>query len=129
MALQTDRLVMIGLGVEGDVPPNDVQPPLADGIHLRWSLRSELGFPWYGCFLFRRQHRPGEPACLGETLSKLPTGTWPSAALSTPYGQVISDQPLVFTDDFPLASSTEFDLRAREYLLFTLDAENSAFRV
>jgi hypothetical protein len=129
MALQTDRLVMVGLGIEGDAPPNDDQPPLVDGIHLRWSFRRELGFPWYGFFLFRRPHRPGNPVCLGETLSKLPAGTWPSTELNTPYGQVSSDEALVFTEDFPAAGSTEFDLRARNFVQFTLDPVHAAFRV
>jgi hypothetical protein len=68
MPLQTDNLVMAGLGVRGDVPPNAVQPPLPDGIHLRWSFLAELGFPWHGFFLFRRLHQPGRPVCLGQTV-------------------------------------------------------------
>jgi len=129
MALQTDNLVMAGLGVLGDVPPNAVQPPLVDGIHLRWSFLAELGFPWYGFFLFRRPHRPSRPLCLGQILPKIPTGTWPSRLLNTPFGQVSSDQNLVFTDDFPAAGSAEFDLRARKYLRFTLDPGQPTYRV
>ena len=59
MALQTRNLAMVGLGVQGDSPPNELQPPLKDGVHLRWAFKRELGFPWHGYYLFRRNHRPG----------------------------------------------------------------------
>jgi hypothetical protein len=128
MALQTDRLVMAALSVLGDVPPNTIQPPLVDGIHLRWSCQSDLGFPWYGFFLFRRAHRPSRPICFGQILPKIPPGPWPSAVLNTPFGQVSSDRPLVFTDDFPAGGVAEFDLRARTYVRFSLDPAQSAYR-
>ena len=128
MALQTDRLVMAALGVLGDTPPNTIQPPLIDGIHLRWSFRTDVGFPWYGFFLFRRAHRPSRPVCFGQILPKIPSGPWPSAVLNTPFGQVSSDRPLVFTDDFPAGGVAEFDLRARAYVRFSLDAAQSAYR-
>lgn len=60
MALQTDNLVMVGLGMKNDQPANSIQPPLADGIHLRWAFKRELGFPWYGYSLFRRNHSLGD---------------------------------------------------------------------
>jgi hypothetical protein len=129
MALQTDNLVMAGLGVQADVPPNAVQPLLPDGIHLRWSFLTELGFPWHGFFLFRRPHRPSRPICLGGILPKMPPGTWPSAVLNTPFGQVSSDQNIVFTDDFPASGVAEFDLRARSYLRFSLDPGQAAYRI
>ncbi|HEX6077663.1 MAG TPA: hypothetical protein VFZ32_20695 [Micromonosporaceae bacterium] len=128
MALQTDRLVMAALGVLGDIPPNTIQPPLVNGIHLRWSPRIDLGFPWYGFFLFRRPHRPSRPVCFGQILPKIPSGPWPSAVLNTPFGQVRSDRPFVFTDDFPAGAVAEFDLRARTYVRFSLDATQSAYR-
>jgi len=59
MALQTSNLIMVGLGIQGDSPPNDMQPPLMDGVHLRWAFKRELGFPWHGYYLFRRNHKPG----------------------------------------------------------------------
>ncbi len=61
MALQTDNLMMIGLGVQKNSPPNTLQPPLMDGIHLRWAFKRELGFPWYGYYLFRRNHIDRDP--------------------------------------------------------------------
>jgi hypothetical protein len=42
---QSVHLVMVGLGVEADTPPVDIQPPLSDGVHLRWAFRREAGFP------------------------------------------------------------------------------------
>ncbi|PVE22765.1 hypothetical protein DC522_19145 [Microvirga sp. KLBC 81] len=129
MALQTDRLVLAALGVLGDIPPNAIQPPLSDGIHLRWSFRTDVGFPWYGFFLFRRPHWPSRPVCFGQILPNMPPGPWPSAVLNTPFGQVRSDRPLVFTDDFPAGGVAEFDLRARAYIRFALDPVHSAYRV
>jgi hypothetical protein len=129
MALQTDNLVMIGLGILGDTPPDAEQPELVDGIHLRWSFLRELGFPWYGFFLFRRPHRPGKPICLGDLFAKMKSGAWPGANLNTPYGQFSSDTNLAFTDDSPVAGSCELDLRARKYLRFTLDPQETAYRV
>ena len=52
------RLTMTGLGIAGDSPPNDFQPPLVDGIHLRWAFNPKRGFPGYGYYLFRRKY-PG----------------------------------------------------------------------
>jgi hypothetical protein len=129
MALQTDSLVIAALGVLGDVPANAVQPMLVDGIHLRWSFRADLGFPWYGFFLYRRAHRPSRPICFGQILPKIPSGPWPSALLNTPFGQANSDRPFVFTDDFPAGGIAEFDLRARTYVRFSLEAAQSAYRV
>jgi hypothetical protein len=60
MALQTQNLVMIGLGTQRDVPTNAIQPPLVDGVHLRWAFRRDLGFPWYGFYLYRRPHEGGK---------------------------------------------------------------------
>lgn len=129
MALQTDRLVMAALGVVGDTPPNAIQPRLVDGIHLRWSFRTDVGFPWYGFFLFRRPHRPSRPVCFGQILPKIPAGPWPSAVLNTPFGQVTSDRLLVFTDDFPAAGVAELDLRDRAYVRFALDTSHVAYKV
>ena len=69
MALQTQNLVMVGLGIQGDSPPNPLQPPLVNGIHLRWAFKRDLGFPWYGYYLFRRLHRAGEPLCLSHAIT------------------------------------------------------------
>lgn len=120
MALQTQRLVMAGLGSRGDNPPNAIQPPLRDGVHLRWAMTRELGFPWHGFFLFRRIHRRPELTCISRGTASLEPGLWPSTALSVAYGEFSSDRPLVLTDDFIATGAVEFDLRDRGYLRFTL---------
>lgn len=120
LALQGNNLAMVGLGSVGDMPPNDLQPRLPDGIHLRWASARELGFPWFGYFLFRRRHRSGKPVCVREALARMPSGSWSSSHLATPYGVFTSDVDLVFTDDFPAEGVAEIDLGQRELLRFTM---------
>ncbi len=48
MPLQSDNLVMIGLGILNDVPPIDRQPPLKDGIHGRTLERDGQFVTAYG---------------------------------------------------------------------------------
>lgn len=120
MGLQTQNLVMVGLGILEDAPPNQLQPPLVDGIHLRWAFKRELGFPWFGFHLFRRLHRNGDPLWLSHATSGLTTGPWPGDKLSIPPRQISSDQNLLLTDDFPPGGAVEFDLDGRGYLRFTL---------
>ena len=129
MALQTQRLVMVGLGSRGDAPPDALQPPLRDGVHLRWAMARELGFPWHGFFLFRREHRRAELTCMGRGTAHLEPGPWPSNTLSIAFGEFSSDRPLLLTDDFALAGIIEFDLRDRRYLRFTLGAGRVASAV
>lgn len=59
---------MVALGVANDEPPTRLQPELDDGVHLRWSTRRELGFPWFGFYLFRRPHRETERECIGREI-------------------------------------------------------------
>lgn len=118
MALQTQNLVMTGLGVENDKPPNRVQPPLANGIHLRWAFQRDIGFPWYGYYLFRRRHRPGTFSRLSTVIGGLPAGLWPGSAMNNPFGQISSDRRLRLTKDFPLSGVIEFDLAGRHHLRF-----------
>lgn len=122
MALQTENFVMIGLGILGDTPPNSLQPPLADGIHLRWAFKRELGFPWFGFYLFRRPHRKLDHLCLRWSTENLSVGRWPASNMHTPHGDVRSDQNLVLTDDFSPAGLKEFDLLGRSYLRFAIAA-------
>jgi hypothetical protein len=129
MALQASNLILVGLGTWKDVPPNAEQPPLVDGIHLRWAFKRELGFPWYGFYLFRRVHRAGTPVWLSQVIGQLPKGTWTDRKLDTPQGQVSSDVNLALTDDFPPTGAVEFDLAGRRYLRFTLPAQGLARRV
>jgi hypothetical protein len=117
MALQTQDLVMVGLGIQADHPPSTLQPPLVDGIHLRWAFRPNLGFPWYGFHLFRREHmKQGDPICLSPTLSGFALGQFPAVWLTTSAGTVSSDTNLVISNDFPPAGARQFDLDLRAYL-------------
>src|SRR2546430_8709471 len=116
MPLNSNRLVMVGLGVLGDQPPNTLQPPLVDGIHLRYQPRRELGFPWYGFYLFRRESLPGKPMCLGRYFNQHPAGTWMGPTLPTAIGTITSDRTLVFTDDFPASGAVEINLEGRSYV-------------
>ena len=129
MVLQTQNLVMVGLSILNDTPTNPLQPPLLDGIHLRWAFKREHGFPWYGYYLFRRLHRKSRPRCLSEVTSVFPTGSISSKIQNTSYGQVSSDQDLVLTDDFPPSGSIEFDLDNRSYLHLKLSPDNVSYRV
>jgi hypothetical protein len=67
---------MVGLGVQGDAPPDAIQPPLRDGIHLRWAFQRDLGFPWYGFYLFRRPSRRREEICLARATAGFKAGAW-----------------------------------------------------
>src|SRR5687768_6848629 len=100
MALPTSNLIMVGLGTSGDTPPNSDQPRLVDGIHLRWAFKRELGFPWFGFYLFRRVHEAGTVSWLSQHTGNLPKGTLSSNTLDTPLGRVVSDKNLVLTEVF-----------------------------
>ncbi|HET8914006.1 MAG TPA: hypothetical protein VFN23_21210, partial [Ktedonobacteraceae bacterium] len=123
MALQTPNLTMVGLGIAQDRPPNNIQPPLVDGVHLRWAFPSERGFPWYGFYLYRRPHRAGTPILLSSALGNLHPGPLPFNFLNTPYGQLSSDQNLVLTDDFPPTGQVELDLDHRAYTRITFPSD------
>lgn len=120
---------MVGLGTANDAPPNSEQPPLIDGIHLRWAFKRELGFPWHGFYLFRRAHDPGTPSWLSQHTSNLPPGAWSSNSLDTPLGRVVSDKNLVLTENFPPPASVEFDLDNRKFLAFVFPDAQPARRV
>lgn len=120
MPLQTQEVVLIGLGLEGDAPPNAMQPPLSRGVHLRWAFRRDRGFPWFGFYLFRRPSRGGDPICLLSSLGQRKPQRLPDLTLNFPAGDVESDAPLILTDDFPPSGFVEFDLENRRYLRFHL---------
>lgn len=119
LALST-RLSMTALGVLGDRPPVAVQPPLVDGIHLRWSFTRSTGFPWYGYFLYRRPNADLERTCLASGFIDLVTDPL-STTGTIGADELSSDLPLVGTDDFPANGQAELDLgpfddRGRTYV-------------
>lgn len=117
MALQTNRLSMVGLGVHADAPPvGSLQPTLVNGVHLRWAMQRALGFPWTGFYLFRRPHTPSAPVCLTANLGSFPAGGLGSPTLGATVGTVTSDTNLVFTEAFAPATVRELDLEGRSYV-------------
>lgn len=105
--VQSQRIAMMGLGVQSDSPPVDIQPPLVDGIHLRWGATRETAFPWYGYYLYRRPTTEVRPRCIQDELrdrDRSPGGTLVLSA-----GTLTSDVPLLLSDDFPPAGN-EVDL-------------------
>src|SRR6266849_6569001 len=103
---------MAGLGVLGNQPANPYQPALTDGIHLRWGFLRELGFPWYGFYLYRRPALPGRPLCLSSVTGGLKKGVWPDSKYYSAIGLVSSSENLVLTQDFQtaLTNHVEFTL-------------------
>lgn len=120
---------MIGLGTRGDTPPDDIQPKLRDGVHLRWAVERALGFPWYGFFLFRRDHLRGEAMCVVRTLSAIPVGPSTQTVQQTAFGRFSSDERLNFTDQFPPTPGVELDLESRKFLQFLFAPANVARQV
>ena len=107
---------MVGLSVRGDAPPNQIQPQLVDGIHLRWTFKREIGFPWYGYYLFRRVY--GSRDCRIQdfdisSLSLQPGSTTADLA----EGKITSDSTLVLTN-FPPTGAVGLSLDGRSYLRF-----------
>lgn len=119
MPLQTQSLVMVGLGALGDNPQNNLQPPLVDGIHLRWAFKRELGFPLGGFYLFRRKHPESKPFCLSEAMGNLKVGRQSKEELIKDI-RVISNENIILTDIFSPGGLVEFDLDGRQYLRFEL---------
>src|SRR3972149_5605051 len=114
MALQTQNLVMVGLSVKDDQPPNSIQPSLVDGIHLRWAFKRDRGFPWYGYYLFRRQHGSGDIQEKKLKLSHLQPG---STTMDSPEGQLTSDSTLILINFLP-TNEIGLDMDGRSYLHF-----------
>lgn len=117
MAFQTRDLWMLSLGLEGDSPPNKLQPPVGDGMHLRWAFDPAKGFPAYGYYLFRRPAAKGDPICLSWSWPKTP-GTPGPDRMPMFLGELSSDEPLSFIDEFPSAGVAEVDLDHRRFVRY-----------
>lgn len=129
MPLQTNRLVMIGLGIQGDSPPIELQPRLPDGVHLRWAFRREAGFPWHGYYLFRRPHDKRESLCVAGNWARRQPGSLPAAVWHVPEGVFQSDANLAFAAGAGQPAEIGLDLAAGSYLRFDTPAGDPAFRV
>lgn len=77
MVLQDkDRLGMLALGVQNNTPGTSLQPPLPDGIHLRWQFGSAEEFPQGGFYLLRRVSNEGtQNFCISQMLTRAQLGT------------------------------------------------------
>lgn len=129
MPLQTNRLVMTGLGILNDAPAVDLQPPLPDGVHLRWAFQREVGFPWHGYYLFRRPHEKRGQHCVANSFTLRPVGTLGTSHWAISEGIFRSDTDLVLTYDTGQIGTVGLDLAGREYLQFDMPATDTAFYV
>lgn len=119
MPLQDRNILsMVGLGSLDDLPPNPLQPKLVDAVHLRWAFRADLGFPWHGFYLYRRNSKRERGLCLSGHLAHVPPGPLNTGSWNSGIGIVTSDQPLVLSDDFPNPGVAEFDLDGRAFINF-----------
>src|SRR2546430_873019 len=119
MALQDRNILsMVGLGSLQDLPPNPLQPKLVDAVHLRWAFRPDLGFPWHGFYLYRRNSKRERGLCLSGQLAHVPPGPLNTGSWNSGIGIVTSDQPLMLRDDFPDPGVAEFDLNGRTFIEF-----------
>ncbi len=129
MSFNTEALTLLTLGIRGDQPFGSERPALPDGNHCRWFPDQDLGFPWHGFYLFRRESRPSRPRCLSAELRHLRPGTSQSIRLETTLGRLSSAKPLVFTEDFLPAGLVEVDLAQGASLRFDLPGGVEARRV
>jgi hypothetical protein len=130
MGFQTENLSMVGIGVLNDVPNHPDQPPLPDGIHLRWTPGNDRGFPCYGYHLFRRLHKfPQEGfECLNDfsvaalggqaIFSSLPLGDFGGQAMLTNHGTFTSPNSLVISSG--LTTPRGLSLSDRPFIQFYL---------
>ena len=128
MAIQEpEALTLDALSILGDPRPNPAQPPLADGIHLRWAFGKSRGFPLHGTYLFRREYRDDGEVCLAESLSEHPPGDLDRRELALAYGTLSSPRENLFlSDDFAPRSYTEVDLSRDRFLRFDLPPGHAA---
>jgi hypothetical protein len=112
MAVQSDDLVVLGLGITGDVPPSgSLQPTaLVDGNHIQYRTSAAKGLPWGGFYVFWRPHDPKLETCLARQLTKLPDRA--DDKTSRAFGEVSLHSPtgIRFLDEFPAAGVKEIAL-------------------
>jgi hypothetical protein len=130
MTLQTQELVMLGLGIKDDRLGGLQPSELRNGIHLRWAFKRNLGFPYYGFYLFRRHHQEKtKSTCVGNIINSL-ENIGKSNLLNLDIGQFSSDNTLSLVFALgPSATIRGFDLRNRQYLRFSLPTGKYAYKI
>lgn len=114
---------MSALGVMGYDQPPPHQPRVVDGIHLRWAFPRDVGFPWYGYYLYRRPSVARHTRCFSQDFAAL-RGSAPTQAWTSPLGRISSNVPLATVS---LASGgIELDLRGRLSVRFDLPVDQPA---
>jgi hypothetical protein len=116
MALQSDDLTALGLGITADQPPISLQPVLGNGIHLRYATSFDKGLPWYGFYLFRRQHVAAITQCLAPQLARLTPHLTSATAYAFSGVSLYSGVPIDFIDEFPAPGAAEVALPATTIL-------------
>jgi hypothetical protein len=116
---------MVGLGIRGDVPPVADQPPLVDGVHLRWTTSRARAFPWHGFFLFRRPSRKEDRQTCVAPQGQVRDQT----EITLGDGQLTSPVPLIYTSNFPTPGVNGIDLRSRPYVRFDRPIERPMHRL
>lgn len=116
--MKNPTLKMAALGIEADSPVSPLQPRLDDGIHLRWNIDPDNGFPWGGFYLFRRPH-VHMLQCVRSYLAGLKPGALEGSILSTDLGDFHSDRVLVATGCLvPIGGQVGLDLGGRGFVDF-----------
>ena len=125
MSLQGPDLTMIALGMWGDVPPVAEQPPLADGVHLRWTAPRDRLFPWHGYYLFRRPANSEKlSGCLD--LGRAAPIAQGQLQANLPEGRLTSTATLAFEDVFAPSGTLELAVRTPMDLRFDRPAGRPA---
>ncbi len=117
MALQSDDLTALGLGITDDQRPNSLQPVLSDGIYLRYATSFDKGLPWYGFFLFRRMHRSATKHCLAPQLLRLARHLTKESKYAFSGVSMYSGAAIEFIDEFPAKGAAEIALPANAVLV------------
>ena len=116
MALQSDELTALGLGITADQPLIALQPALGDGIHLRYATSFAKGLPWGGFFLFRRRHIATIPQCLSLQLAGLKPQLTSAATYAFDGVSLYSGTQIEFIDEFAATGTAEVTLPATALL-------------
>jgi hypothetical protein len=94
MAIQSNDLAALGLGIVGDVPPTPLQAKVKDGVHIRYATAFEKGFPWFGFYLFRRPRRTSLETCIGPQLEPLKAANTGKTRLDLGGTSFTADRPI-----------------------------------